>query len=140
MRRKSFLIVLVLILAIFLIGCNGVVTPVTDEAKIKSVINELWLAINDQNWSKAKSYCIYGSEAYYGVCYLEDLFDTANLYCDNVTIFAYVNILNVSIYGSYSKVYVYISAVISGCGSSAGDSFYSYHHLQKVGNSWKIYS
>jgi len=31
------------------IGCGGVVTPVTDEAKIKMVINEYVLAINDQN-------------------------------------------------------------------------------------------
>ncbi len=140
MERKYFFVVLFLILAIFLSGCGGgLVTPATDEAKVKSVINELWLAINDQNWSKAKSCCVFGSEAYYNICYLEDLFNTANLYCGNVTIFAYVNILDVSIYGSYSKVYGYISAVISGCGSSASDSGYGYHHLQKVGNSWKIY-
>lgn len=40
----------------FLVGCagGGIVTPAGDEAAIKSVVNEYFLAINDQNWSKAK--------------------------------------------------------------------------------------
>ena len=56
-EKESFFVILFLTLAIFLSGCSGggIVTPVTDEAKIKNVVNELWLAINDQNWSKAKS-------------------------------------------------------------------------------------
>jgi len=37
------------------------------------------LAINDQNWSKAKSYYVYGSDAYYKVCYIEDEFNTLHL-------------------------------------------------------------
>ena len=65
MKRKYFFVVLFLILAMFLVGCNGVVTPATDEAKIRSVIHEYFLAINDQNWSKAKNYCSYGSDKYY---------------------------------------------------------------------------
>jgi len=64
MKRKYFLVVLVLILAMFLVGCGsgGVVTPATDEAKIKSVINEYFLALSNQNWSKAKNCCVYGNE------------------------------------------------------------------------------
>ena len=64
MKRKLFLVVLVLILVIFLVGCSGggIVTPATDEAKVKSVIQDYYLAINDQNWSKVKSYCVYGSD------------------------------------------------------------------------------
>ena len=99
MNRKYLFLVAFIILAIFLSGCGGVITPATDEAKIKSVVNELWLAINDQNWSKAKSYCVYGSDAYYKVCYIEDEFNTLHLYCNVVTINAYIDILNVSIYG-----------------------------------------
>ncbi|TFB08816.1 hypothetical protein E3V08_02455 [Candidatus Atribacteria bacterium MT.SAG.1] len=58
MKKKTFSIILVLILAIFLSGCSGgIVTPVNDEAEVKSVIREYFLAINDQNWSKAKGYC-----------------------------------------------------------------------------------
>jgi len=68
MRKKYFFVILFLILAIFLVGCSGggIVTPATDEAKIKSVLYDYCLALNDQNWSKAKSYCIYGSDAYFG--------------------------------------------------------------------------
>lgn len=44
MRRKYFLVILLLILAIFLNGCGGLVTPDTDEAKIKEVIQNYALA------------------------------------------------------------------------------------------------
>jgi len=106
MKRKTFFVVLFLILAIFLSGCGGVVTPA-----IKSVINEYCLAINDQDWSKAKSYCVYGSEEYYKVCYIEDMIDTYHLYCDLVTINFYIDIYNVYIYGDYSEVYGYLTLV-----------------------------
>ena len=140
MKKKYLFVILFLTLAIFLSGCSGggIITPVTDEAKIKSVVNELWLAINDQNWSKAKSYCVYGSDAYYEVCYIEDEFNTLHLYCNIVTVNAYIDILNVSIYGGYSEVYGYINIVMSACGYVYSNSGYGYHHLQKVGNSWKI--
>ena len=140
MKRKYFSIILVLILAMFLSGCGGVVTPATNEAKIKSVINEYCLAINDQDWSKAKSYCVYGSEEYYKVCYVEDMINTYHLYCDIVTINFYIDIYNVYIYGDYSEVYGYLTVVISACGQFDSDSGYFWQYLQKVGNTWKIYS
>jgi len=140
MKRKYFFVVLFLILAIFLSGCGGVVTPATDEAKIKSVINEYCLAINDQDWSKAKSYCVYGSEEYYKVCYIEDMINTYHLYCDLITINFYIDIYNVYIYGDYSEVYGYLTLVMSACGQFDSDSGYFWQYLQKVGNTWKIYS
>jgi len=141
MKRKLFLVVLVLIIAMFLAGCSGggIVTPATDEAKIKSVINEYCLAINDQNWSKVKSYCVYGSDRYYAVCQMEDLFNTAYLYCNIITINAYADILNVSIDGIYSQAYCYVSIIMTGCGEYESDTKYTYYYLQKVGNSWKLY-
>jgi len=64
MKRKGILLTF-LVIAIFLTGCAGeIVTPLTDEAKIENVIQEFCLALSDQNWSKAKSYCVYGSEIY----------------------------------------------------------------------------
>ena len=141
MKRKYFFVVLFLILAVFLSGCisGGIVTPATDEAKIKSVIHEYFLAINAQNWSKAKSYCIYGSDRYYKTCQMEDLANTGYLYCNIVTINAIVNILDVSINGNYSQAYCYINILISYCGYFESDSLYTYYNLQKVGNSWKLY-
>jgi len=141
MKRKVFLVVLFLILTIFLSGCSGVgiVTPVTDEANIKSVINEYFLALNDQNWSKAKGYCVYGSDRYYAVCQGEDLFNTLSLYCNIITINAYTDIQNVSINGSYSQAYCYTTYLVTACGYYESDSGYKYYNLQKIGNSWKLY-
>jgi len=51
MKNKHFLVVLFLILAISLSGC-GIVTPDTDEAKVKSVIQDWSLAINAQNGTR----------------------------------------------------------------------------------------
>jgi len=140
MKGKLFLVGLVLVLVLFLVGCNGGgVTPATDEAKIKSVINEFCLAINDQDWSKAKSYCVYGSEEYYKACYIEDMFNTYHLYCNLVTINFYIDIYNVNIYGNYSEVYGYLTMGMSACGQFYSDSGYFWQYLQKVGNTWKIY-
>jgi len=141
MKRKYFFVILFLTLAIFLSGCSGggIVTPATDEAKIKSVINEYCLAINDQNWSKVKSYCVYGSERYYAVCQLEDLANTLYLYCNIVTINAYADIQNVSIDGNYSQAYCYVNLLISYCGYFEADDKYTTYYLQKIGNSWKLY-
>ncbi|MBA7563639.1 hypothetical protein ES695_01410 [Candidatus Atribacteria bacterium 1244-E10-H5-B2] len=139
MKRKGFLVVLVLILAILLSGCGGVI-PGTDEAKIKSVIHEYFLAISNQNWSKAKSCCVYGSERYYATCQGESLINSLYLYCNIVTINTYADILSVSTYGNYSDVYLHLTALITACGYYESDSSYGYYYLQKVGNSWKIYA
>ena len=140
MKRKYFLVVLVLILAVFLSGCgiSGIVTPATDEAKVKSVIQNYFLALNDQNWSKAKGYCIYGSDRYYAVCQMEDLVNTLYLYCNIITINAYTNIQNVSINGNYSQAYCYTTYLVTACGYYDSDSKYTTYYLQKIGNSWKL--
>ena len=139
MKNKYFLIVLVLILAVFLSGC-GSVTPANDEAKIKSVIYEYFLAISNQNWSKAKSCCVYGSDRYWATCQGESLINSLYEYCNIVTINTYADILSVSVYGNYSDAYLYLTALITACGYYESDSNYGYYYLQKVGNSWKIYA
>jgi len=140
MKRKYSLIILFLILAIFLNGCSiGIVIPDTNEAKVRSVVQGYYSALNNQNWNKAKSYCVYGSEKYYKTCMIEDKINTLYFYCNFVTINTYVDISNVSIYGNYSQVYCYISAVIRACGYSDSTSGYGSLYLQKIGNSWRLY-
>jgi uncharacterized protein YceK len=139
MKRKYFFVILFLILAIFLSGCNGIVTPATDEAKIKSTIQNYALALNDQDWSKAKSYCVYGSDAYYKVCVKEDLVNALYMYCNIVTLTYYVDIINVNIDGNYAQVYVHTTSLITACGYAEAYDIYEYGYLQKIGNSWKIY-
>jgi len=144
MRRKYFLIVLFLILAIFLNGCSiGIVIPVIpdhNEEKIRSVVQNYYSALNNQNWNKAKSYCVYGSDKYYKTCRIEDKINTLYFYCNFVTINTYVDISDVSIYGNYSQVYCYVSATIRACGYVVDStSGYGSLHLQKMGNRWKLY-
>jgi len=117
MKRKYFFVILFLVLAIFLSGCagGGIVTPATDEAKIKSVIHEYFLAINDQNWSKAKSYCVYGSDRYYATCVLEDAINALYQFYGSVTITIFVTISDVSVNGSYASAYGNGTMVIIAC-------------------------
>jgi hypothetical protein len=138
MKRKCFLVVLVLILAIFLSGC-GMVLPAADEAKIKSVINEFCLALNNQDWSKAKSCCVYGSDAYNSVCDLEELINDALLSCDMITINLIIDIQNVSINGNDATASTYASLLMTACGGYEASEGECDSRLQKVGNSWKIY-
>ena len=140
MKKKYFFVVSFLILTMFLSGCVvGIITPATDEAKVKSVINEYFLAINDQNWNKAKSYCVYGSDVYYETCYLEDAINALYQYAYTVTITCFINISNVSVSGSYASAYCSGSIIIIADYYSESDSASGYCYLQKVGNSWKIY-
>ena len=140
MKRKLFLVGLVLILVLFLVGCSGgVITPAIDESKIKSVINEYFLAINDQNWSKAKGYCVYGSDRYYATCTMEDLVNNLYQYESVVTITSFADIYNVSIAGNYADVHLKITLFITAGTYYESEILTGYYYLQKVGNSWKIY-
>jgi len=138
MKRKSLFLIVFMIVAVFLSGCNGVITPATDEAKVKSVINEYFLAINDQNWSKAKSCCVYGSDRYYATCVLEDYVNSLYQY-GVVTLTCIASISNVSIYGNYAQAYINFTLTVSVGSYYDIGSFPLYYYLQKIGNSWKIY-
>lgn len=142
MKRKIILLLSIVILAIFLTGCStgGVVTPGTDEAKVKSAIQEYFLAINDQNWSKAKSFCVYGSDRYYATCVLEDAVNVLYQYASTVTITCFVTISNVTINGSYASAYGSGTMIITAGYYYDSGSASATYYLQKVGNSWKIYA
>ena len=118
------------------------VIPASDEAKIKSVINEFFWALNDLNWSKAKSCCVYESKMYYVVCEMEDFYDYVSSRSGIIIIDAYAeDILNVSIDGKYSKASCYYSLSLTVYeGDYEIDRNYGYLNLQKVDNSWKLIS
>jgi len=139
MKRKCLLILTFLVLAIILSGCaGGIVTPLTDEAKIESVISEYFLAMNDQNWSKAKSYCVYGSERYYDTCSLEDFINALYQYYSIVTITFQVTIYNVYVYGNYAQADINVNFWLAYGYYSDVDSTPTTYDLQKIGNPWKI--
>jgi len=139
--KKLTLVFLVMILCLSLVGCNGTVTPGTDTDKIeiKAVLQNFFLAINNQNWSEAKGYCVYGSDALFIVESIEDAVDTLNLYYYIVTINCFVNISNVSASGNYGSAKVSGTVVMTADGYSESESLNGTYYLQKIGNNWKIY-
>jgi len=141
MKTKYYIIVFFLALVIFLSGCSGagIVPPSSDEWAIKSVVNEYYLALNNLDFNKAKSYCVYGSDQYYAVCQGEDLVNNLYLYCSIITINVVIDIQNVSVNGNYATVSGYTNYLLTGCGYVEADDAYSKFYLQKIGNSWKLY-
>ncbi|GAH93907.1 unnamed protein product, partial [marine sediment metagenome] len=130
MKRKYFLVVLFLILAMFLSGCG----IVTDEEKVRDVIDEYFLAISDQEWEKAKSYCIYESDVYYETCDFEDYVDSLNLDFSFVDITFLVDIFDIRINGNDASAYVDGILNIITDDSSIIDSSSGNFYLQKVDN------
>ena len=139
MKRETFFVILFLILAVVLCGCNGLVTPATDEAKIENVLQEYFLSISEQNWSKAKNCCVYGSQRYYATCTLESL--TNNMYqlYSVITITCYMDNVSVSIYGDFADASFYLTLYITADYYYDSQSGYCVYYLQKIGNNWKIY-
>ncbi len=129
MKRKYFLVILFLILVIFLNGCGGVVTPDTDEAKVKEVIQNYALAMNNQDWNKAKSYCVYNSWAYWMVESYEFLVD---YYGFEIFTFKVDIIRDIEVEGNYAQADIHIvdSILVR----------WELTYLQKVGGVWKIYN
>ena len=140
MKRKYFLLILVLVLAIFLSGCipTSPGTTSEDETNVKSVIYEYFLAIGYQNWSKAKSYCVYGSDRYYATAAMEQFANDLAQYGGG-TISCIVDISSVSITGNYAQAYISLDIIFSYGGYYDSESGSAYYYLQKVGNDWKIY-
>ena len=139
MKREPFFVILFLILAVVLCGCNGLVTPATDEAKIENVLQEYFLSISEQNWSKAKNCCVYGSQRYYATCTMESLINNMYQLYSVITITCYMDNVSVSIYGDFADASFYLTMYITADYYYDSQSGYGVYYLQKIGNNWKIY-
>jgi hypothetical protein len=138
-KRKYFLIILVLLVAVFITGCTAPPNYTgSDEAKIESVIKQFFSALEYQNWSKAKSCCVYDSDAYEAICEFENDVNYLEMICGYVKINTYVNVDNISISGNYAYVICDASLSISACGVTENNSEYGYLELIYIGNSWEI--
>jgi len=145
MNKKLFYVSVFLVLALFLSGCSSNLPTIpgtsTEETKIKTVVNEYYLALSNMDWNKAKGYCIPGSEPYYAISQVEALINNYSIYCNVIAFNALISIQDVSINGNYSMVTGYVTALATACGYVIYNSEgYSYIYLQKVGNTWKIYN
>jgi hypothetical protein len=138
-KKKKLLVIFVLLIAFFITGCTAPPTYTgSDEAKIESVIKQFFSALNNQNWSKAKSCCVYDSDAFEAICEFENDVNYLEMICGYVKIITYVNVDNISISGNYAYVICDASLSISACGVTENNSEYGYLELNKIGNSWKI--
>ena len=140
MKRKYLITIIVLVILFFLTGCAGpTIYPGSDEVKIESVIEEYFIALNNQNWSKAKNCCVYGSEFYNATCKLEDEVDLLKIICNYVILDASVDVIDISITGDYAYVICYASITLSACGYTENENEYAYANLNKIGNNWKLF-
>ena len=143
MKRKLFLLIVVLVLSMFLVGCSGggMVTPETDTDKveIEAVVQNFFLAINDQNWSEAEGLCIYGSDMWFFVESIKDAMNTLYIYYNVVTINCFVNITNVTVNGIYGTAKVTGQIMATADGYVEVEDIDGTFKLQKIGNNWKLY-
>ena len=143
MGKKICIVIVLLVLISILTGCRGGVPTApeisaNEKARITSVINEYFLAINNQNWNKARSYCVYGGVRYYATSQMQSLVNSYYAYCSVVTINMIPDIINIYVTGNYAQVYFYYYGIITYCGYSDSIEGSPTYGLQKIGNSWKI--
>jgi len=127
MKNKILLVALVMVLVLALAGCGGVVTPDTEETKVKGVIQNYALAMNNQDWNKAKGYCIYQSYAYYMVEVIESLTDYYEVFTYKID-----KIRDIEVEGNYGEANIRIVSTIG--------VWNEYIYLQKINGIWKIYT
>lgn len=111
----------------------------SDKNEIKSVCSKLISALNNKNWNEARSYCIYGSEAYNEVCELEDLINNWEFCYGTTTLNINENINDIVINGKYAIVYGDFSYVFTAGSYVEENSGDVDGHLEKINNNWKIY-
>jgi len=130
---SCIVIILLFVLILMLSGCG----TISDESQISSVINGFSNALSNQNWNKARSYCVYGSGPYNNVTALENLI--AQFSSLNATLDYSFNISNIIITGEYATAYGFLTVIVTANGASQEESGDQTMNLKKVDNSWKIY-
>lgn len=133
LTKKFFAIVAIMCVLFIITGC----TPSSDEAQIESVVKGYTSAISNQNWNKARSYCLEGSIYYDTIDQFEDLFNQPG--ATGFSIEYNVTISNISINNSHATVNGAYSTVVSAGSLSQSDSGNATMSLQKVNGSWKLY-
>jgi len=137
------LLILAIILMVVLSGCGG---TVSEETKIENVITEFFQALSDEDWNKARSYCVYGSLEYNYVTEIEEQWNN-NFGVSGVVVnldFVIDNIDPIIVTGNYAQAHVYYSASVQllYLGQLYWEELFDgdwWFYLQKVGNNWKLY-
>ena len=142
--RLVGLFILILVVITVFTGCGG--GTVSEETKIENVITEFFQALSDEDWDKARSYCVYGSLEYRYVTEIEEQWNN-NFGVSGAVVnldFVIDNIDPIIVTGNYAQAHVYYSASVQllYLGQLYWEELFDgdwWFYLQKVGNNWKLY-
>jgi len=137
-EKKHFsynIIILLIVLSLLLSGC----IPLSDEAQITYLINRYYFALSKQNWDKARSYCLYNSDAYNDVTAIENNIAQWSL---EVTLDYSFYIQDMVIAGKYATVNGILSYSITVNDDdepSEEGSGEKTINVEKIDNTWVLY-
>lgn len=137
-EKKHFsynIIILLIVLILILSGC----IPLSDEAEITYLVNRYYHALSKQNWDKARSYCVYNSDAYNDVADIEDKVAQWSSAVVDVTLDYSFYIEDIVITGKYATVNGILSYSITVNGSIKEGSREKTINVEKIDNNWKLY-
>jgi len=137
-KKKHFsynIIILLIVLILILSGC----IPLSDEAEITYLINRYYYALSKQNWDKARSYCVYNSDAYDDVTDIENNVAQWSSAVVDVTLDYSFYIEDIVITGKYATVNGILRYSITVNGSIKEDSGEKTINVEKIDNNWKLY-
>jgi len=139
MERKHFsytIIILLIVLILILPGC----IPLSDEAEITYLINRYYFAIIKQNWDKARSYCVYNSDAYNDVTDIENNAAQWSSTIVDVTLDYSFYVKEIVITGKFATVNGILSYSIKINESiEEEESGEKTINVEKIDNTWMLY-
>lgn len=136
-------VLLIGLIVIFLSGCNGLITPDTDEVGsdfyvCENILKGFYTALSNQNFTQALSYCKSGGATF---DYVNNLWNTAQQYPTFYTTYQVWNICNFSYLGKYVRLNYDKSWTIYGAYGGMYGTSYSYGSLmlfEEVYGQWKM--
>ena len=145
MKRKSFLIVLLLVLAVYLSGCSGgMVTPNAHEIGgdfyiCENILRGFYTALSNRNYPQALSYCKPGGAAFK---YVNDTWNSDQQYPTFYTTYQVYEVYNFSYIGQSMVSCDYdLSFTIHDIYGGTYDTSYFYGQtglFEKVNGEWKM--
>ncbi|PKP58964.1 hypothetical protein CVT91_07545 [Candidatus Atribacteria bacterium HGW-Atribacteria-1] len=138
MKKKYYFVILFLVLAIFLSGCSGVVTPSSDGVVCKNLLKGFYTALSNQNFTQALSYCKSGGITF---DYVNNLWNIAQQYPTLYVTYQVYDIYDLSYVGKYLSLYHDYSWTQHSIYGGINNTTYKYGSLklfEKVNGQWKL--
>ena len=141
MKKKYFFFILFLILAIFLSGCGSVI-PSTDESDFiicKNLLKGFYVALSNQNFTQALSYCKSGGSTF---DYVNNLWNIAQQYPTFYATYQVYDIFDSFYVGGYVSLHYDYSWTTHDIYGVTYNTYYYYGRImlfEKVYGEWKMF-